>query len=111
MLEFHSVTLEDKEWITEIFKKYKRLPCEYSFGNIFSYTAKMRLEIADVDDCFVSRCFTGDTIGYCYPVGKGDVNKVLDLIIEDMKMQSAPCYLFGVGNNEAEVLRNQNLIT
>lgn len=56
MLQFHSVTLEDKEWIKEIFKREKRLACEYSFGNIFSYTAKFPIYVARYDGCFISKC-------------------------------------------------------
>ena len=56
MQQFHMVTLEDKDWINGIFKKQKRLPCEYSFGNIFTYTAKFPIYVTNIDGCFLSKC-------------------------------------------------------
>ncbi len=106
MIDFRKPEISDKLWAKERLSCRDDLTCEYSFSNIFSYTAKMRLEIADVEGFLVTRCFTEDTIGYCYPVGKGDISSVISLIIEDMKQQAAPCYLFGLGSNEADELDN-----
>lgn len=106
MIDFRKPEISDKLWVKERLSCRDDLTCEYSFSNIFSYTAKMRLEIADVEGFLVTRCFTDDTIGYCYPVGKGDIKSVISLIIEDMKLQYAPCYLFGLGSNEAKELEN-----
>ncbi len=104
MIDFRKPEISDKIWIKERLSHREDLTCEYSFSNIFSYTAKMRLEIADVEGFLVTRCYTDGTIGYCYPVGKGDIKKVISAIIDDMKLQSEPCYLFGVGNKEAKEL-------
>ncbi len=104
MIDFHKPEISDKEWVNERLSNRDDLTCEYSFSNIFSYTAKMRLEIADVEGFLVTRCFTDGTIGYCYPVGSGDIKKAISLIIEDIKLQNEPCYLFGLGANEAKEL-------
>ncbi len=105
MIDYHKPEISDKIWVTERLSNRDDLTCEYSFSNIFSYTAKMRLEIADVEGFLVTRCFTDGTIGYCYPVGNGDIKKAIELIMEDMRLQSEPCYLFGLGKNEADELR------
>ncbi len=104
MINFHKPEISDKPWVKECLSNRDDLTCEYSFSNIFSYTAKMRLEIADVEGFLVTRCFTDGTIGYCYPVGSGDIKKVISLIIDDMRVQNEPCYLFGLGTNEAKEL-------
>ncbi len=104
MIDFHKPEISDKLWVKECLSARDDLTCEYSFSNIFSYTAKMRLEIADVGGFLVTRCFTGDSIGYCYPVGKGDIKSVNSLIIDDMKSMESPCYFFGMGKKEAEEL-------
>lgn len=104
MIDFRNPEISDKLWVKERLSVRDDLTCEYSFSNIFAYTAKMRLEIADVEGFLVTRCFTGDTIGYCYPVGKGDIKHVISLVIEDMRLQTAPCYFFGVGTKEAQEL-------
>lgn len=105
MIDFHKPEISDKKWVKERLSCRDNLTCEYSFSNIFSYTAKMRLEIADVEGFLVTRCFTDDTIGYCYPVGKGDIRGAISRIIGDMKLQNKQSYLFGMGADEAEELR------
>lgn len=106
MIDFHKPEIIDKEWVKKRLSSRDDLTCEYSFSNIFSYTAKMKLEIADVDGFLVTRCFTDGTIGYCYPVGDGDIRAAIEKIIEDIKTQDVPCYLFGLGSNEAKELKH-----
>lgn len=101
MLQFHSVTLEDKEWIKEIFKREKRLACEYSFGNIFSYTAKFPIYVARYDGCFISKCIIGGESSYCFPLGDGDKKKAIEYIMADAENDSMKCRLFAV-NEEAK---------
>lgn len=104
MIEFRAPELSDKLWVKERLSKKDNLTCEYSFSNIFSYTEKMKLLIADVRGFLVTKCYIEDTIGYCYPVGEGDIKEVLQLIIEDMMQEDKACFLFGVGENDKNEL-------
>lgn len=107
MLQFHSVTLEDKEWINEIFKKQKRLPCEYCFGNIFSYAAKFPIYVARVESCFISKCIIDGQSIYCFPRGDGDTKKAIDFVIEDAKKEGHSCRFFAVGEADREFLMRE----
>lgn len=104
MPQFHNVTLSDKEWIKEIFKNYKRLACEYSFGNIFSYTAKFPILVAEAYGCFISKCLIGDEIMYCFPLGEGDRKAALDFIIEDALKSGKKSTLFAVNEENKDFL-------
>ena len=85
MIDFRAPTLGDREWIEKRLSARENLTCEFTFANIFSYCAKMKIEIADLNGFFVSKCHTGKTIGYCYPVGKGDIRQALSEIISDAR--------------------------
>lgn len=104
MIEFYAPTLKDKEWIKERLSKKEGLTCEYTFANIFSYCAKMKILVADVNGFLVTKCYTDDTVGYCYPVGEGDIKEALAFIIDDMKTEDAKTYLFGVDEDDKKEL-------
>lgn len=104
MQQFHMVTLEDKDWINEIFKKQKRLPCEYSFGNIFTYTAKFPIYVTNVDGCFLSKCVIDGKSIYCFPRGDGDTKKAIDFAIEDAEKDGQKCRFFAMQEKDKEFL-------
>lgn len=105
MIEFHRPTLSDKKWIDERISQAGFLTCEYTFGNIFSYTAKMDILVADVYGCLVTRCcFVGDYAEYCFPVGAGDVLKAIEMIIRDGKERAIPFAIFGMNTDNAKIL-------
>lgn len=104
---FHDVTLEDREWIKQILKKQKRLACEYSFGNIFSYTAKFPILVAEAFGCFVSKCIVDDELMYCFPLGEGDRKAALDFIIEDAQTEGKEWLIFAINEENKEFLLNE----
>lgn len=107
MPQFHSVTLEDKEWIKEIFSSYEQLACEYSFGNIFSYTAKFPIYVAEVAGCFLSKCVIDGESVYCFPLGKGDRKKAIEFAVEDADKDGEKCRFFAVSEESKEFLEKE----
>lgn len=107
MPQFHHVTLEDKEWIKRIFSSQKRLACEYSFGNIFSYTAKFPILVAEVGGCFISKCIIDSEFYYCFPLGDGDKKAAVEYIINDAKSADKKCILFAVDESGKEFLEKE----
>lgn len=104
MIDFHCPTLEDKNWIKEKLS-YKHIPtCEYTFGNIFSYNAKMKIEVADVGGFLVTKCYEKDGISYCYPVGEGDIKTTLELVIDDGINSGENFSFFGMDGDDADEL-------
>ncbi len=101
---FHRPSLADKQWIKEIFSHASDLSCEYTFGNIYAYQAKLDIHVARVGDCLITRCAVDNFTEYCYPVGT-DVKKALDAIIEDAKLLSLDkVNLFGLNPSDATAL-------
>ncbi len=107
MIDFHCPTVGDKQWISDRIVEEEFLTCEYTFGNIFSYTAKMDILVADVHGCLVTRCcFRGDYAEYCFPAGNGDKIKVIEEIILDGTERGIPFGIFGMNTENAKILRD-----
>lgn len=104
MIDFHTPTLEDREWINRIIEETGSPSCEYTFGNIFAYTAKMELEVAEASSCLVTRCRFDGKLMYCYPIGNGDRKKAVEAIIEDAKELNSNFTLFGLTKEFADEL-------
>lgn len=104
MIDFHRPAIEDKNWITEKINETGSPSCEYTFGNIFSYTAKMDIKVAEIYGCLVTRCIFDDAVMYCYPIGKGDRKKAVDAVIEDGHTFGDKFRFFGLTREFAEEL-------
>ena len=103
MIDFHRVTLADKDWIEEKLKHHRNRSCEYSFGNIFGYDAKMEIYVADYEGCLVTKCVIADGyISYCCPVGDGNVAKALEAVVEEAEKSAAKCDIFGLSEQIAK---------
>ncbi len=107
MIDFHCPSVGEKQWISDRIAEEEFLTCEYTFGNIFSYTAKMDILVADVHGCLVTRCcFTEDYAEYCFPAGKGNKIKAIEEIVIDGKEREIPFGIFGMNTENAKLLRD-----
>lgn len=102
MLDFHAVTIKDKVWIEERLSARKNRSCEYSFGNIFSYSEKLDIYVCDSDGCLIVKCVSGNKISYMYPVGKGDVEKAVSEILSEAERSGKKCYMYGLSEEDAK---------
>lgn len=98
---FKRPQLADKGWVDGCLSNASGLSCEYTFGNIYNYVARLDVKIAELSGCFASKCRVGDLLSYCYPVG-GDVGGALNAIVEDAKGEAFS--LFGLSAANAREL-------
>ncbi len=106
MLNFHSPTINDKNWIEQKIAEMKFPTCEYSFGNIFTYTAKIDIKVADAYGCLITKCcFDDNYIGYCFPAGNGDTFKAVKFIIDDGVKSGIPFGIFGMNADNANFIK------
>jgi len=86
MINFKRPTLEDQDWMREKIAQSDLKGCEYSFGNLFIWRDVSDVKVALVEGFL---CVTGaskeNEVIYNYPVGSGDDQKVLQILIEDAK--------------------------
>lgn len=107
MPEFHHVALEDKKWIKEIFSTQKTLACEYTFGNIFSYTAKFPILVCNAYGCLITKCIIDSNVSYCFPVGNGNIKMAIEFILEDAKINEHNFSIFGINENGKNFLEEE----
>ena len=84
MIEFRRIELSDQEWVDKILKKANLMGCEYTFANNFMWGDQYNLEIANVEGFYCSRSGMGEVV-YGFPIGEGDLLKVIRLLEEDAK--------------------------
>lgn len=105
MIDFRSPQLSDEKWIKKKISEMDFPTCEYSFGNIMSYTAVMDIRVADCYGCLVTRCtFTDGYFEYCFPVGNGNTELALAEIVADGIKNGEPFGIFGMNKDNAEML-------
>lgn len=84
-MEFQTITLADKEWITEKLKEDGRQGCEFTFGNNYIWRQVYQVEVAECCGCALIKFHAGDTEFNSFPIGNGDSKKVLENLIAAAK--------------------------
>ena len=92
MIKFHYATLDDKARIDELLHNSNERGCEYSFTNLFAWSAPYQLQVASVEGCLTTH-MTG-VIGPCYlyPVG-GDTKAAILALAQDAAERGEPLRL------------------
>lgn len=83
MLEFKTPQIEDGDWVNECFKTVKSMNCEYTFGNLYLWSAAYRTKIARFNNFLICRWGKDDDIAYSVPIGTGDFREAVLAVIED----------------------------
>lgn len=104
MSDLHIVSLDDKEWINDILSQVDFHTCEYTFGNIFSYGAKMEIKVGNIAGCLVSKCVQNDYVMYCCPIGRGDMKKAVEFILDDAEKDGRDFEIFAISSACAEFI-------
>lgn len=104
MIELHSVSLDDKNWINEILSQVDFYTCEYPFGNVFSYGAKMEIKVGRAYGCLITKCIYNDYVMYCCPIGNGDIAKAVGFVLKDAEADGRDFEIFGISPDSAEII-------
>ena len=80
MLEFRTVSIEDREWICRALRASDYRGCEYSFANNMAWRRQNDSRIARFQDYYLCCAFdTADGVpSFIWPSGTGDADALLD---------------------------------
>ena len=93
MIDFHRVSLADREEYSRILAEAPPRGCEYSFANLFLWG---RQHIALRHGCAaLFSHFYGRSV-YPFPIGDGDKAAVIREILSDAKKRGLPCRITGM---------------
>ena len=84
MIAFHTPTLEDKPWIDAALRSSGERGCEYTFANLFAWSAPYRQHVAQIEGCLTAHMTGAIGLCYLYPVG-GDERAALTALQEDAR--------------------------
>jgi hypothetical protein len=95
MINFHAVTIADKEKINAILKLSDFRAAEYSFANIFNWSRAFNTEVAFYGGFLLCRSGTEEK-SYLYPAGAGDLKTAIMALTDDAAMSGQPFVLRAV---------------
>ncbi len=103
MIDFHRLSISQKEEYEKILFACPPRGCEYSFANLHLWG---RQQVAFLHGCvaFFSH-FYGRSV-YPYPIGNGDKKAVIEAILCDAKERGIPCRITGMTAGEQEELES-----
>lgn len=106
MLDLHHIKTTDKELINSFMPDCCRQMCDFSFGNLYTWSAAEHTELAVSDGfLFLRSTFNGVT-SYAFPWGKGDVNKALQTIVDDARERESDLSFYCVTEEQVPYLRD-----
>lgn len=96
MIEFQKLTMDSKSIIQKYTLNSRRRNCDLSFANLYSWWFFYETEYAEYEGFLLLRYKNEGELAYMMPVGKGDLRKVIEAIIEDAHSLGHPFHMFGV---------------
>ena len=107
MLEWSIPEAEDEDWINSCIAVSGTMASDASFANIYLLRNKYSTKISRYKD-FIIRKYSGKgaRCGYTFPLGKGDVTKVLAEIEKDAKECGERLQFAFITEEQKEVLEN-----
>lgn len=105
MIPFKDIELKDKDLITSFTLNSPRRNCDLSFSNLCSWRFLYNTKFAIMDGFLLLKFWADGELVYMMPIGNGDLNKVLDALIEDANQEEN---LLPVGYLRRNVFRTGN---
>lgn len=100
MYEFHSPRIDDTEWLREVLTKAQPESCEYTVGNILGWHSFYGAQIADIEDCLVTKISKNNLFGF--PKGI-NIDRALDRIFSEFDFPS----FYGLTPEECEIIKKK----
>ncbi len=108
-MNFKKVTLEDKAWIKQKLKESDFQGAEYSFTNIYVWKNEYKIEIAEVDNALLVKSESQGKVSFLFPIGKCNVEQVLQKMIEYADEQKIPLKIHGILPAQKELFSQNTL--
>ncbi len=109
MLEFRTISIEDKDWITACLRASDYRGCEYSFANNMAWRRLSGSQIARYEGFYLCTAFETEdgTPSFCYPAGEGDHRSVIDVMRRFSAERGQPLVIWNVSEERLAWLETQ----
>ncbi|MCD7900922.1 MAG: phosphatidylglycerol lysyltransferase domain-containing protein [Bacteroides sp.] len=96
MITFKDITLEDRERITQYTLNSTRRNCDLSFSNLCSWRFLYNTQFAEFEGFLLLKFWSNNRLSYMLPVGKGDLKKAIEALIDDAEQENDHLRMLGV---------------
>ena len=103
MIEFHPLTLSDKEWIDRHVLCENCPSADYNFGNMFIWDAHYRQLVCQFGDRTLTKVKYGEP-AFVYPIGCGPLRPAIEALREYAACKGWPFRLYGVTETHRALL-------
>ena len=104
MLDLHHIKTNDKALVEGYMPHCCAQMCDFSFGNLYTWSAAEHTELAVCEGfLFLRSTFNGVT-SYAFPWGKGDPDKALQIIVDDAKERESDLSFYCVTEEQLPYL-------
>lgn len=87
MVQFKSLSLDDREWVAQRMLEDDRQACEYTFANNYLWSDIYGVEMAKEQGCLILKFQTGGMRCYTAPIGAGDRKGAMDALLDMERRQ------------------------
>ncbi len=105
MLDLKHIKTDDKELLEKYIPDSVSEMCDFSFGNLYCWSAKEHTEFCVKDEFLFIRSTFNGVRSYAFPWGKGDINKALSEICDDAKERDADLSFYCVSEEQLVYLK------
>ena len=96
MLEFHPLTLEDRNWCDEIIRAENSRSADFGFGNIYMWDKRYKQLVTRFGDRMLVKLKYEDLPFFAFPIGTGPLAPVVKELYEFAKMRGYPLRISGI---------------
>lgn len=101
---FKKPTIEDKKLLKKYYDANLRRGYECSFGNACLWAGLYDLSYDIIEDMLIFRNNANGEISFCFPIGQGDVKKVIDNLLLLCEKENIPFQMYGVTKDDFALL-------
>lgn len=103
MVDFHRVLLSDRGWLEPILRADVDRGCEYTFGNIFIWSAVSDINVASFEGGALIH-FERNPNCYLFPVGELDVKAAFERLFCDCVERGCECCVIAASKEDCELI-------
>lgn len=93
MLDFHTPTMEDMDWVRKCLAANPRKACEYNFTNLVGWSGPYDQRILHRNGMLLTRLHGPLRGGCIWPVGDGDEKEAIEALAADARERGCPLRL------------------
>ena len=106
MLDLQHLKTEHKALIEKYIPRECHQMCDFSFGNLYSWSAAEHTEFSEKDGFLYLRSTFNGVTSYAFPWGEGDINIALDEIQRDASEREADLSFYCIAENQLPFLQS-----